>query len=159
MSVQQYEDVWASEEPEAPSENTPLPVGSYDATVRGVKLKSWDDGSRSVEWEFQVVGGAHDGRVTWMNAGLDKAKIAKTKGHFALLGIMRPTLSETIAAFPSIEGRGVKISVTEWNGKLYRHLNALADNVTVARPAPAPAPAPAVTATLPGIPADAIPFA
>lgn len=158
MSVQQYEDVWASEEPEAPSENTPLPVGSYDATVRGVKLKSWDDGSQSVEWEFQVVGGAHDSRVTWMNAGLDKAKIAKTKGHFALLGIMRPTLTETIAAFPSIEGRGVKISVTEWNGKLYRHLNALADNVTVARPAPAPV-APAVTATLPGIPADAIPFA
>lgn len=154
MSVQQYEDVWASEEPEAPSENTPLPVGSYDATVRGVKLKSWDDGSQSVEWEFQVVGGAHDGRVTWMNAGLDKSKIAKTKGHFALLGIMRPTLSETIAAFPSIEGRGVKISVTEWNGKLYRHLNALADNVTVARAvtaavAPAPAPAPATTQAIP----------
>jgi len=158
MPISDYEDVWASEEPEAPSENTPLPVGSYDATVRGVKLKSWDDGSQSVEWEFQVVGGAHDGRVTWMNAGLDKSKIAKTKGHFALLGIMRPTLSETIAAFPSIEGRGVKISVTEWNGKLYRHLNALADNVTVARPAPAPVD-PAVTATLPGIPADAIPFA
>jgi len=158
MPISDYEDVWASEEPEAPSENTPLPVGSYDATVRGVKLKSWDDGSQSVEWEFQVVGGAHDGRVTWMNAGLDKSKIAKTKGHFALLGIMRPTLSETIAAFPSIEGRGVKISVTEWNGKLYRHLNALADNVTVARPVTAPV-APAVTATLPGIPADAIPFA
>lgn len=157
MSVQQYEDVWASEEPEAPSENTPLPVGSYDATVRGVKLKSWDDGSQSVEWEFQVVGGAHDGRVTWMNAGLDKSKIGKTKGHFALLGIMRPTLSETIAAFPSIEGRGVKISVTEWNGKLYRHLNGLADAVTVARPAAAAAPAP-VAQTLPGIPAEAIPF-
>jgi hypothetical protein len=145
MSIQQYEDVWAEAAPETVTDRTPVPEGSYDATVRGVKLKEWNDGTYSVEWEFAIVGGPYNGRITWANAGLDNAKIGKTKGQFQMLGIQRPTLTETIAAGNTIVGRGVKISVSAWNGKLYTHLNDLNDAVTVSADEPIPAPVPVFT--------------
>lgn len=154
MSVQNYEDVWASEEPEMPSKNAPVPVGNYDATVVSVKVKNWNDGGQSIEFEYQIVGGAYNGRHLWMNGRIEKGKVGRTKGFLALLGILRPTQAETVAAFPLAEGRGVKISVYNIDGKLYTGLDGLNDALTVARPAVAApvvtaAPAPAVTQAIP----------
>lgn len=147
-----FDELWGGAEPEAPTSSEPLPAGKYEATVRAVKIKNWDDGSKSVEWEFQVCGGEHDGRITWMNAGMDEKRIRKTKGHFAFFGLDKlPTFAAVVAAFPTLEKRRVKISVSEYNGKLYTHLNALAD-------AAPPVNGTATTPTLPGIPAQTTPF-
>ena len=157
--MSEYEDfeaMWGGAEAEVPTDKetrNPLPVGKYEAVVRGLKVKDWDDGGKSIDWEFQVCGGEFDGRLTWMNAGTNTLKkLKRTKGHFVLFGLDPNDFPKVVAAFPTLVGRCVKISVSEYDGKLYTHLNALAD-APPAQAAPVTAPA-ATQAALPGIPAQ-----
>lgn len=149
MSTNTAEDWWADTEEEAPSESTgPLPKGNYVAEVVSIEEKFWDDGTPKVEWTFRVVGGEFDGRTTYMTDKLSPEKRGKTKGHLTLVGIGGANWGEVKSRLGSARGVRVKISRSEYSGKLYTFLNGLADGA----PAPAPAPAAPKQPDLPGTP-------
>ena len=66
----------------------PLPVGWYDARIKDVTTKTWDDGGFSLQVTWEVIQDAHKGRLIWQTLNLKHRNEAKSlKAKYMLADI------------------------------------------------------------------------
>jgi len=93
MDLSDLDQAFDDADPET-SSFTPVPDGSYQATVESVELYRSKTDRRMLKWCLKIMNPPHAGRLLWKYNGLETEKMGWLKGDLAICGLTLERLSE-----------------------------------------------------------------